>query len=59
MFSFSRMAGYLSSAVVDNSDSVIKEEQNVQSVNDSRNITKNCQEDIDQQIGTAATLGVC
>ncbi len=25
-------------------------------MDDSRNITKNCQEDVDQQVGTAATL---
>jgi hypothetical protein len=28
----------------------------VQSVNDSRNITKNCQQDVDQKVGTATTL---
>ena len=32
----------------------------VQSVNDSRNITKNCQQDVDQKVGTATTLpGKC
>jgi hypothetical protein len=33
-------------------------EENIQSVDDSRNITKNCQEDVDQQVGAAATLKV-
>jgi hypothetical protein len=30
----------------------------VQSVNDSGNVTKNCQEDVDEEVSTATTLEV-
>ena len=31
----------------------------VQSVNDSGNVTKNCQEDVDEEVCTATTLKFC